>query len=76
MSQALNNFMDSFMAGPSCWPTGWRRAFLLTLPISAPLLIVAWALIIVGAIAFCFVCLIPYYATTAVRDWLLEMWRP
>ena len=37
---------------PHSWPLPWRRAFVLTLPVSGPIWLIAWASWLFGAVLF------------------------
>lgn len=73
-----------FALRPSDWPTGWRRAFVLTLPVSAPLVGIGWAVLILGfaaAVALAFVAFVlawvasPFVAGMMfVCDWVASLW--
>lgn len=70
----MSALFEAFMNGPSTWPVKARRIFLLTFPISGLLWALGMAVLIVGAIAFCITCLLPFYAAKAGWDWARTMW--
>jgi hypothetical protein len=53
--------------GPSCWPKKARRLFLLTLPLSGPLYLASW--VVVMAVAFV------VYTIGSPIAWAVDIWN-
>ena len=72
---------------PNLWPLWARRVFVLTLPVSVPLLVLTWALVITlavsGFLAFCLFALLicaPLWSLWAliklpIRS-IINLWEP
>lgn len=62
--------LDEFFR-PGTWPRKWRRWFLLTLPVSGPLYILVWMVIVLGVVVVCLTILPAMFAGDAVK----RMWN-
>jgi hypothetical protein len=64
------NWLYDFLDGPSIWPRKWRRAFLLTLPLSGPLFFASKGLVIAVALPAALLWLV----FDGLRGWVKGMW--
>lgn len=70
MKYLLDNILEGVMEGPYIWSKKWRRAFLLTLPISWPLLLIAKIALVVIMLPIALVV----WGIIAIMDWTIELW--
>ena len=57
---------------PHTWPLRARRAFVLTLPVSGPLLLAIWIILLLLAVPVCSIIALAWFAWDAIAT----LWEP